>query len=67
MIRDFNGSLGTRQFPSVSNEKTCFASCACAYKSSRLITLLEIIIRLICPNNYSKQPEGVHYERLRRK
>ena len=25
------------------------------------------IIRLICPNNYSKQPEVVHYERMRQK
>ena len=25
------------------------------------------IIRRICPTNYSKQPEGVHYERLRQK
>ena len=26
MISDFNGSLGTPQFLSVSNKRTCFAS-----------------------------------------
>ena len=41
MISDLNGSLGSRQFLNVANERTCFALCACAFKSSRLITRLE--------------------------
>ena len=28
MISDLNGSLGSRQFLNVANERTCFASCA---------------------------------------
>ena len=41
MICDLNGSLGSRQFLNVVNERTCFTSCACALKSSRLFTRLE--------------------------
>ena len=41
MISDLSGSLWSRQFLSVENERTCFASCACAFKSSGLITRLE--------------------------
>ena len=41
MISDRNGSLGSRYFLNVGNERTCFASCACAFKSSGLITCLE--------------------------
>ena len=41
MISDRNGSLGSRYFLNVANERTCFASCACAFKSSRFITCLE--------------------------
>ena len=41
MISDLDGSLGSRHFLNVVNEKTCFASCACAFKSSGLITCLE--------------------------
>ena len=41
MISDLDGSLGSRHFLKVVNEKTCFASCACAFKSSGLITCLE--------------------------
>ena len=41
MISDLNGSLGSRQFLNVANERTCFASWACAFKSSGLITRLE--------------------------
>ena len=33
MICDLNGSLGSRQFLNVVNERTCFTSCACAVKS----------------------------------
>ena len=40
MISDRNGSLGSRYFLNVANERTCFASCACAFKSSRFITSL---------------------------
>ena len=31
MICDLNGSLGSRQFLNVVNEKTCFTLCACAF------------------------------------
>ena len=31
MISDLNGSLGSRQFLNVANERTCFASCARAH------------------------------------
>ena len=41
MMSDRNGSLGSRYFLNVANEGTCFASCACALKSSGLITCLE--------------------------
>ena len=35
MISDLNGSLGSRQFLNVANERTCFASCACTFSVSR--------------------------------
>ena len=35
MISDLDGLLN------VANERTCFASCVCAFKSSRLINCLE--------------------------
>ena len=38
MISDLNGSLWSRQFLNVANKRTYFASCACAFKSSGLIT-----------------------------
>jgi len=41
MISDLDESLGSRYFLNVANERTCFASCACAFKSSALITCLE--------------------------
>ena len=41
MISDRNGSLGSRYFLNVANERTCFVSCACAFKSYGLITCLE--------------------------
>ena len=41
MISDPDGSLWSRQFLNVANERTCFASCACSFKSSGLITRLE--------------------------
>ena len=43
MISDLNGSLWSRhvQFLNVANKRTCFASCACAFKSSGLITRFE--------------------------
>ena len=40
MISDLNGSLAARYFLNVTNG-ICFASCACAFKSSELITCLE--------------------------
>ena len=41
MISDLNGSFGSRQFLNVANERTCFASCACTFKSTRLFTCLK--------------------------
>ena len=41
MISGLDGSLGSRYFLNVANERTCFASCVCAVKSSRLSTCLE--------------------------
>ena len=41
MISDLNRSLGSRQFLNVANERTCFASCACSFKSTGLVTRLE--------------------------
>ena len=51
MISDLNGSLGSRLFLNVANERTCFASCACAFESSGLITRLECtseVISVVC-------------------
>ena len=41
MISDLDGSLWPRYFFNVSNERTFFASCKCAFKSSKLITCLQ--------------------------
>ena len=41
MISDLNGSLGSRQFLNVANERTCFASCASTFKSTGLFTCLK--------------------------
>ena len=41
MISDLDGSLGARYFLKVTNERRCFASLACAFKSSNLITCLK--------------------------
>ena len=41
MISDLNGSLGTRYFVGVVNERTSFASCASAFKSAGLVISLE--------------------------
>ena len=37
MISDLNGSLGSRRFLDVANQRTCFASCACTFKSHILV------------------------------
>ena len=34
MISDLDRSLGSRYFLNVANERTCFASCASAFKSA---------------------------------
>ena len=47
MISDLDGSLGSRHFPNIANERTCFASCECAFKSFGLITCLE------CSSDYA--------------
>ena len=44
IISDLNGSLWSRQFLNVANKRTCFASCASAFKSSGLITRLECLL-----------------------
>ena len=41
MISDLNGSLGSDKFLNVANERTCFASCASAFKSTGLFTCLK--------------------------
>ena len=41
MISDLNGSLWSRQFLIAAIERTRFASCACAFKSSGLFTSFE--------------------------
>jgi len=41
VISDLNGSLGSRYFLGVVNERTSFASCAGAFKSAGLVISLE--------------------------
>ena len=41
MISDLDGSLESRYVLNVVNERTRFASCACPFKGSGLITCLE--------------------------
>ena len=41
MISDLYGSLGSRQFLNVANERTCFGSCVSTFKSTALFTRLE--------------------------
>ena len=41
MITDLNGSLGSRQFLNVANERTCFASCASTFERTGLFTRLK--------------------------
>ena len=36
MISDLDGSLGSQYFLNITNERTCFAFCVCAFKSSGL-------------------------------
>ena len=40
MISDLNRLPRSRQFVNVANERTCFASCTCAFKSTGLFTRL---------------------------
>ena len=47
MISDLDRSLGSRYFLNVANERTCFASCTSAFKSSGLITCLEYAFRSV--------------------
>ena len=57
MISDFNGSLWYRQFLNVANKRTCFASCACAFKSSGLITRLDALLTKKLPMFLSRLNE----------
>ena len=62
MISDLNGSLGSRQFLNIANEETCFASCACKFKSTgcslvwkallikKLLMFLNGLLVLVEPN-----------------
>ena len=40
-MTDLGGSLGSRLFLKVANERGCFTSCVWAFKSSGLINCLE--------------------------
>ena len=42
MISDLDRSLGSRYFLNVANERTCFASCASAFKKFRVDHLFGI-------------------------
>ena len=46
MISDFDRSLGSRYFLNIANERTCFASCASAFKSSGFVSTLDPFIAL---------------------
>ena len=39
MISDLNGSLGSRQFLNVANERTCFASCVSEARNFNIYAL----------------------------
>ena len=41
MITYLNGSVGSRQFLNVANERTCFASCASTFERTGLFTCLK--------------------------
>ena len=41
MISDLDGSLGFQHVLTIVNERTCFASGICAFKSSEMINCLE--------------------------
>ena len=45
MISDLDGSLESRYFLNVTNERTCFASCARSFQSSGLITWSLLTLR----------------------
>ena len=47
MFSDLNGSLGLRQFLNVANERTCFASCACAFKDVRAHCYCASLVRTL--------------------
>ena len=54
MISDVDGSLGSRYFLNVVNERTCFASCACVFKISGLITCLECTSSILLHINHTQ-------------
>ena len=57
MISDFDRSLGSRYFLNVANERTCFASCASAFKSSGLITVWNTLLTKKLPMFLSRLNE----------
>ena len=54
MISDVDGSLGSRYFLNAVNERTCFASCSCAFKISGLITCLECTSSIFLHINHTQ-------------
>ena len=47
MISDLDKSLGSRYFLNVAYERTCFASCACAFKLFRVDHLFGMYFNLV--------------------
>ena len=56
MISDLNGTLGSRQFLNVANERTCFASCASTFKSTGLFTCSLVCFLVRSAFQTSEQP-----------
>ena len=57
MISDLNRSLGSRQFLNVANERTCFASCACTFKSTGLFARWKALLTKKLPMFLSRLNE----------
>ena len=57
MISDLYGSLSSRQFLNVENERTCFASCASTFKSTGLFTRLKCTSGKKLPMFLSRHPQ----------
>ena len=66
MICDLNGSLGSRQFLNVVNERTCFTSRACAFKSSRLFTVSKLYFTRLTVKEHTLDSKYIIYTRGRK-